>query len=49
MAVSEYSDLALKFTDPTLRMLVMSIAVDEYGHARTFQALLTLLSEEVES
>lgn len=47
-AVSEYSALSLKFMDPTLRMLIMSIAGDEYGHARTFQALLTLLSEEIE-
>lgn len=43
-AVGEYAGLARMAPNPELRNLIMSIVADEFGHARTFAAVLALLS-----
>lgn len=40
ISVSQYSLLANKVTDQTLRAVLISIMGDKYGHARTLAALL---------
>ncbi|MBO8168894.1 MAG: ferritin-like domain-containing protein [Thermoanaerobacteraceae bacterium] len=45
MAVSMYSRMANMVQDDTLKALIMSIAGDEYGHARTFMTMLELYPE----
>lgn len=40
ISVSEYSELADKVTDQTLRAILINIMGDKYGHARVLAALL---------
>lgn len=42
-AVADYATMANLVVNPTLKALILSIAGDEYGHARTFMTLLELL------
>jgi len=41
-AIGEYGEMAAETTDPTLRALILAIAGDEYGHARSFATMLAL-------
>jgi len=38
-AVGEYAALARDTEDQVLRMILYSVAGDEYGHARTFETI----------
>lgn len=44
-AVGQYSALAAQTTDPVEQMVLISVAGDEYGHARTFTALQQLCTD----
>jgi rubrerythrin len=41
-AVAMYAQMAAMVTNPTLKAILVGIAGDEYGHARTFMTILTL-------
>lgn len=42
VAISDYGEIARQAPNDEIRMIVLSIAGDEYGHARTFLTILAL-------
>lgn len=48
-AMSIYARMAAETADPVLRAILLSIAGDEYGHARTFSTWQELIGTTVTS